>query len=97
MEGSGLESMLPVVLDESQDVDVEVNPYKPLLDEARSTLRQIMLNSKDAKIRVSTATEILDRGGETKKPTGGVGAGTQILIKDSQVQLLLKAAKEAIE
>ena len=88
--------MLPVELDDKQEV-TKANPYAPLLDEARSTLRQVMLNSKDTKMRVSTATEILDRGGETKKPTSGGAAGTQILIKDSQVQLLLKAAKEATE
>jgi len=87
--------LLPVALEDSQDA-VEPNPYAPLLDEARSTLRQIMLNSGDNKIRVSTATEILDRGGETKKPSS-VAAAPQILIKDSQVQLLVRAAKEAIE
>jgi hypothetical protein len=88
--------LLPVALEDSQDVEAVANPYTPLLDEARSTLRQIMLNSKDNKIRVSTATEILDRGGETRKPSS-VSSAPQILIKDSQVQLLVKAAKEAIE
>ena len=89
--------LLPGDLENSQDEIDKVNPFEPLLDEARSTLRQVMLNSKDVKVRVSTATEILDRGGQTKKPTSDGRAGTQILIKDSQVQLLVKAAKEAME
>ncbi len=86
--------ILPVELDNSQDVAVKSNPYAPLLDEARSTLRQVMLNSGDVRVRVNTATEILDRGGEMRK-TMSVTA-PQILIKDSQIQLLVQAAKEAM-
>lgn len=70
----------------------EENLFEPLVPEARSVLRQVMLNSKDKKLAVSTAESVLDRAGETKK--GEQKASQVVNITDSQVQLLVQTSKE---
>ena len=86
---------LPVELDNRQVETPPANPYAPLLNEARSVLRRLLHNSATDKIKKEVATEILDRGGETKKLEHKMMP--QIIIKDSQVQLLVKAAQEALD
>jgi len=77
-----------------QKVSPEANPYKEMAPEARSVLRRLMYNSRNEKIRKETAMDILDRAGEAgMKPEN---FQRPIIIKDSQVVLLLKAAQEAL-
>lgn len=75
--------------------EIAENLFEPLVADARSTLRRAMLNSRDQKLSVSVAESILDRAGKGKRNTGEAG-GTQIVISDSQVQLLMQAHKEAL-
>ena len=87
---------LPVEIDNQHLPETKTNPYAPLLDEARSVLRREMLNSKDSKLVIKVATEILDRGGESKKEDNSERQAP-IVIRDSHVQLLVKTALEVTE
>lgn len=80
---------------ERQAVAEQQNLFKPLVNDARSTLRRLMLNSKNEKIQRETAESVLDRAGETKKVDNRVA--TQIIIKDSQINMLAQVAKELLD
>lgn len=71
------------------------NLFKPLVPDARSTLRRLMLNSSNEKIARETAESILDRAGETKKESARSSINLQ--ISDSQINILVQAAKEALD
>ena len=72
----------------------QVNPYKEMAPDARSVLRKLMFNSRNEKIRKETAIAVLDRAGEAAQKSED--AQRPIIIKDSQVALLMRAAEEAI-
>ena len=57
-------------------------------------LRRLMLNGNDKKLAGNMALEILDRAGETKKTD--LAVTKPVIIKDSQVQLLVQVAKEVM-
>lgn len=80
---------------EREAVTVQENLFKPLVNDARSTLRRLMLNSRNEKIQRETAESVLDRAGETKKADNRVA--TQIIIKDSQINMLAQVAKELLD
>lgn len=69
----------------------ETNHFKELLPEAKDELRRIMKTSPDAKLRASVAKDIVE--------LAGAGVATppprQIIINDSQIQLLVQVAREA--
>jgi hypothetical protein len=67
------------------------NPYLPLVPEATAVLRQIMHTTLDEKVRAGIAKDILNGAGVTKDQGE---TSRPILIKDSQVQLLIQVAKE---
>ena len=71
---------------------VKQNIFRPLVLEAKDVLRRTMLNGPDKKLAVNTALEVLDRAGETKK-TDNI-TSRPVIIKDSQVQLLVQVAGE---
>lgn len=75
--------------------EVRENLFIPLVNDAKSTLRRAMLNSHDEKLAVSVAESILDRAGQGKKREAA--EATQVVINDSNVQLLLQAQKEVME
>lgn len=79
----------------ASEEEIVENLFEPLVADARSTLRRAMLNSRDQKLSVSVAESILDRAGKGKRNNNEAG-GTQIVISDSQVQLLMQAHKEAL-
>lgn len=68
------------------------NIFRPLVPEAKDVIRRLMLNNGDKKLAGSMALEVLDRAGETKKTSTEVSR--PVIIKDSQVQLLVQVAKE---
>ena len=72
----------------------EQNLFKPLIPDAVSTLRKLMLNSKNEKIMRETAESVLDRAGQTKKQDTREKA--KVVINDSQINILIQAAKEAL-
>jgi len=78
----------------STDLVIKTNPYLPLVPEATAVLRQIMHTSQDEKVKMSIAKDILTGAGVTKDQTA---SDRPILIKDSQVQLLIQVAKEVSE
>lgn len=67
------------------------NMFLPLVPEAHDTLRRIMHNTDDEKLAQRIATSILDYAGQAKTPKGDT---RPIIIKDSQIQLLVQVAKE---
>jgi hypothetical protein len=67
------------------------NIFEDLVPEAKSVLRRLMHNSRDEKIIRGTAVDILDRAGVKAKEAA---QSAPILIKDSQVQLLVQVAAE---
>lgn len=71
------------------------NLFRELVPDAKSTLRRLMLNSRNEKIQRETAESVLDRAGETKK--GETRAQTQIIINDSQINMLTQVAKELFD
>jgi len=79
---------------ETSQLPTRANIFRPLVLEAKDVLRRSMLNSGDKKLAVSTALEVLDRAGETKKTDTGISR--PVIIKDSQVQLLVQVAKEVM-
>ena len=68
------------------------NIFRPLVLEAKDVLRRTMLNGPDKKLAANMALEILDRAGETKKTDQTTSK--PVIIKDSQVQLLVQVAGE---
>lgn len=69
------------------------NQFQLLVPEAISHLRRLMKNSPNEKTIISICENILDRAGATRKAETRVVP--KIEIKDSNVQLLITAAKEA--
>ena len=67
--------------------------FIPLVQTAVAQLEWLMLNSEDEKIVVSTCKDVLDRAGATKKPERDMAP--VIEIRDSDVRLMVQAAKEA--
>lgn len=86
-------SDLPVELPENSQAIEEKNLFEPLVGDAMSTLRKLMLNTKNEKIARETAETILDRAGKTKKVEERLRP--VVNITDSHVQLLVAASKEA--
>lgn len=88
-------------LEQMQDSDIipveavatEENLFKPLVKDATSTLRRLMLNTSNEKIARETAESILDRAGETKREA--MKSTVAVQISDSQINVLMTAAKEA--
>lgn len=84
---------------QTADVDnsqlaTQTNIFRPLVPEAKDVLRRLMLNSNDKKLAGNMALEVLDRAGETKK--NDLAVTRPVIIKDSQVQLLVQVAKEVM-
>lgn len=71
------------------------NLFRPMVPEAKSYLRSVMLNSRDIKLGISIAQDILDRAGEVKKQDNR--AAIVINITDSQINLLAQGAREVEE
>ncbi len=80
---------------EQGDEFIKTNLFRPLVEDARSTLRRLMLNTDNDKLAFSVAESIMDRAGETKK--NSAPTGSQVVITDSQVQLLLQVQKEVLD
>lgn len=80
---------------EVTDVSMQAkeNLFEPMIPEARSALRRLMLNSSNEKIVRETAESVLDRAGQTKKVEDRVQP--VVNISESHVQLLVQASKEA--
>ena len=76
------------------DEQIKENLFLPLVDDAKSTLRRAMLNSRDEKLAVTVAESILDRAGQGKKREAV--EQPQIIISESQVQLLVQAQREVM-
>jgi len=76
------------------DDEIRESLFDPLVADAVSTLRRAMLNSQDEKLAVNVAEGILDRAGQGRKSSS---SGAQIVISDSNINLLLQAQKEALE
>lgn len=68
------------------------NMFKPLVPDAISTLRRLMLNSRNEKIQRETAESVLDRAGATKKQE--TREKPSVVISDSQINVMLQAAQE---
>lgn len=81
------------VSNEVAEVD-DKNLFQELVPEAKSTLRRLMLNSRNEKIQRETAESVLDRAGETKKQETRVKP--QVVITDSQINVLVQAAQEVL-
>lgn len=79
------------VIDEANDK----NMFEPLVGDAVSTLRRLMLNSRNEKIQRETAESVLDRAGKTKKQD--IRNKPQVIITDSQINVLMQAAQEALD
>jgi len=77
---------------ETSQLPTRANIFRPLVSEAKDVLRRLMLNGKDKKLAGNMALEVLDRAGEGKKTDQGINR--PVVIKDSQVQLLVQVAKE---
>lgn len=76
---------------------IEENLFEPLVSEARLTLRRCMhFGGKDARAKADIAQDILDRAGKTKKRDLAVNQGNTFIFNNSDVQLLVRAAEEAI-
>lgn len=69
------------------------NLFRVLVPDALHVVRRAMLNGKDQKLAVSTAQDVLDRAGETKK--NDVRESAPVHISDSNVQFLLQVLKES--
>lgn len=74
--------------------EIKESLFDPLVNDARKTLRRVLLNARDEKLAVNVAESILDRAGRGRKNTN---TGTQIVISESNINLLLQAQKEALE
>lgn len=72
--------------------EIAENLFEPMVQEARSTLRRAMLNTRDQKLAVSVAESILDRAGHAKKKEAD--GGTTIVISESNINLLLEAQRD---
>lgn len=75
--------------------DTQENLFADLVPEAKMVLRQLMHNSSDSKLRRSTAVDIIEAAGA--KADRGQMMLPPIMIKDSQVALLLAGAREIQE
>jgi hypothetical protein len=64
--------------------------YDDLEEDAKAVLRRALFMSGDEKLATRVALDILKARNE-----GSVGSGQQIVIKDSQIQLLMTTAREA--
>jgi hypothetical protein len=72
--------------------DAVANIFEPLVKDAQSTLRRLMLNSGDPKIAAKVAESILDRAGHgTARNSETKGT---IVISQSEVNLLVQTQKE---
>jgi hypothetical protein len=67
--------------------------FRELVDTAVEELTWLMENSGDDKDRIKICQDILDRAGATRKPERQ--NAPIIIIKDSEVALLVQAAREA--
>lgn len=70
------------------------NGFAELVPVAKRELLRIMTMSRDDKVVVSTARMILEASGNLDASRIG---GAQIVINNSQVQLLISTAKEIAE
>lgn len=75
-------------------LETRKNIFRPLVPEAKDVLRRLMLNGADKKLAGNMALEVLDRAGETKKTDQEITK--PVIIKNSQVQLLVQTAKEVM-
>ena len=73
-------------------VNPNQNLFLPLVGEAHSILRRAMHNS-DQKLAVQTAKDILDYAGQKRE---AVREQRQVIVKDSQIQILVQVLKEAL-
>lgn len=71
------------------------NMFRSLVPDAKSVIRRAMLNNRDQKLAVQVAQDVLDRAGETKKSEQKQTA--QVVITDSQVNLLMQAFEESLD
>ena len=69
--------------------------FDDLVESAVNRLKWIMTNSDDERTVVRIAQDLLDRAGASKK-TAEQEQGTQVIIRDSDVKLLIQAAREAL-
>lgn len=83
------------LLDISGEAMPDNEVFKPLIPDAVRVIRRAMLNQTDAKLGVSVAQDLLDRVAGTSKQKERIA--TPIVIKDSQVQLLVASMQEARE
>lgn len=70
--------------------------FEDLVGDAKAALRRALFNSPDKKTIVSVATTILEMAGQREKVRSkyaGEVSRVPILIKDSNVQLLLETAR----
>jgi hypothetical protein len=68
----------------------KVNPLEDLKSEATEVLRRALFMSRDEKTTVKLATDILNNLKDTRED-----ASRPIVIKDSQIQILLQVSREA--
>jgi hypothetical protein len=68
----------------------KVNPLEDLKSDAVETLRRILYTSRDEKNVTKLATDIINNLKDTRED-----ASRPIVIKDSQIQILLQVAKES--
>ena len=81
-----------VVTDLDENGPEEPNLFVPLVPDAQQVVRQTMLFSSNEKLRVSTAQDVLDRAGHTRKQEGK--PTTPIVITNSQVAIMSGVAEE---
>lgn len=77
---------------EVQEQKPKENVFREMVPDARRTLRRVMLMSRDSKLAVETAKDVLDRAGETKKVEER--AQRPVVITNSQINLMLQVARE---
>ena len=82
------------ILDENTS-QTDENMFLDLVQDAKSSLRRLMLNSTNEKIIRETAESVLDRAGKTKKVSEI--SRPVVHITDSHIQLLVQASKEIAE
>lgn len=68
----------------------KVNPLESLKTDAAESLRRILYTSKDEKVVTKVATDILNSLKDNREDSA-----RPIVIKDSQIQILMQVAKEA--
>ena len=84
--------MSPTVAKKTVALAADKNYFEDLVPEAKSVLRRVMPNTGDKKLAKSTAVDILEFAGRRKEAPSE--QRPPVLIKDSNVQLLVTAASE---